>query len=135
MLNLQNIKNGDKIAVAVSGGVDSMVLLHRLLQLKTQLSLEIIAVNIDHGIRGKDSENDSIFVKNYCEKLGVYLYFKKVDALTFSKENKVSIENGARILRYQIFNEVVETFKGYKIATAHHKNDLFESVLFNIFHH
>lgn len=133
MLNLENVKQGDKIAVAVSGGVDSMCLLHRLLSLKQQLSLEIIAVNIDHGIRGKASEADSLFVKNYCEKSGVFVYFKKVDAVKYSSENKVSLEAGARVLRYEVFSEVLNEFKGYKIATAHHKNDLFESVLINAF--
>ena len=79
MLKLNNINFGDKVAVAVSGGIDSMCLLHLLLQEKQRLNLEIIAVNIDHSIRGKDSENDSLFVKNYCEKLGVLLYYKKVN--------------------------------------------------------
>ena len=133
MLKLQNVNHGDKIAVAVSGGVDSMCLLHQLLALKQQLSLEIIAVNIDHGIRGKASETDSLFVKNYCEKSGVFTYFKKVDAPLYSAENKVSIELSARILRYEVFNEVLALYPGFKIATAHHKNDLFESVLLNVF--
>ena len=132
-MKLENVFYGDKIAVAVSGGKDSVCLLHLLLNNKEKLNIEIIAVNVDHGIRGKESENDSLFVKNYCEKLGVTLYFKKVDAATFSKENKLSLENGARVLRYEFFSEVLQKNKGFKIATAHHKNDLFESVLINLF--
>ena len=129
MLTLNNVNYGDKIAVAVSGGVDSVVLLHALNERKTALNLTLYAVNIDHSIRGKDSENDSLFVKNYCEKLGVSLYFEKVDAVEFSKTNKLSLENGARVLRYEVFNKFLQTYSGFKIATAHHKNDLFESAV------
>ena len=133
MLKLNNINFGDKVAVAVSGGIDSMCLLHLLLQEKQRLNLEIIAVNIDHSIRGKDSENDSLFVKNYCEKLGVLLYYKKVDAPAYAKQEKLSLENAGRVLRYQFFNEVLSKNQGFKLATAHHKSDLFESVLLNVF--
>ena len=133
MLKLNNINFGDKVAVAVSGGIDSMCLLHLLLQEKQRLNLEIIAVNIDHSIRGKDSENDSLFVKNYCEKLGVLLYYKKVDAPAYAKQEKLSLENAGRVLRYQFFNEVLTKNQGFKLATAHHKSDLFESVLLNVF--
>ena len=132
-MKLLNVSFGDKIAVAVSGGKDSMCLLHSLLNKKQQLNLEIIAVNVEHNIRGKDSVSDSLFVKNYCEKVGVFLYQKSVDAPLYSKQNKLPLEEGARILRYGVFKDVLTEFKGFKIATAHHKNDLLESVLFNLF--
>ena len=61
-MKLENVFYGDKIAVAVSGGKDSVCLLHLLLNNKEKLNIEIIAVNVDHGIRGKESENDSLFV-------------------------------------------------------------------------
>lgn len=132
-MELLNVNSGDKIAVAVSGGKDSMCLLYCLNNLKSKLNIELIAVNVDHGIRGEESRKDSEFVKNYCEKLGVFLYFEKVDVPQYCKRNNLSIEEGARILRYGVFKKVLDRFKGYKIATAHHKNDLFESVLFNLF--
>ncbi len=133
MIDLSLIKNNQTIAVALSGGKDSMCLLHSLLALKNDYNLTIKAVNIDHSIRGNDSENDSLFVKNYCEKLGVELAFYKVDAVKFSKENGYTLEQGARILRYQVFDNLLAENYCDVIATAHHKTDNFETVLFNIF--
>lgn len=133
MLKLQNVNYGDKLIVALSGGKDSMCLIHCLTSVKNTLNLSIAAVNVDHNIRGEESRSDSSFVKNYCEKQGIPLYFKSVDAVKYSKENGMSLENAARVLRYKVFDEALLKYKGYKIATAHHKNDQFESVLFNIF--
>lgn len=133
MIDYSLILKNQTIAVAVSGGMDSMCLLHILLSCREKYNLTIKAINIDHSIRGKDSENDSLFVKDYCEKNGVELKFFKVDAVNFSKENKYTLEQGARILRYKIFNDLLTENYADKIATAHHLNDNFESVLLNIF--
>ena len=133
MIDLSLIKKNQTIAVALSGGKDSICLLHNLLAIKNDYNLTIKAINIDHSIRGKDSENDSLFVKNYCDKLGVSLAFFKVDAITFSKENGYSLEQGARILRYEVFDNLLKENFCDAIATAHHKSDNFETVLFNIF--
>ena len=133
MIDLSLIQKNQTIAVALSGGKDSMCLLTCLLALKNDYNLTIKAINIDHSIRGVESENDSLFVKNYCEKLGMPLAFFKVDAIEFSKENGYSLEQGARILRYQIFDKLLSENFADKIATAHHKSDNFETVLFNIF--
>ncbi len=133
MLNYSLINKGDTIAVALSGGKDSTFLLHLLLLCKDELQLTIKAVNIDHSIRGEESNRDSEFVKNYCQKLGVPLFFKKVDAVSYSKQNKISLEQGARELRYGVFKEAVLSGFCNKIATAHHAEDNFESVLFNLF--
>ncbi len=133
MIDLSLIQNNQTIAVALSGGKDSMCLLHELLAVKDRLNLTIKAINIDHGIRGEESESDSLFVKNQCEKLGVPLAFYKVEAVTFSKENGYTLEQGARILRYDIFDKLLSEKFADKIATAHHKSDNFETVLFNIF--
>ena len=133
MIDLSLISKNQTIAVALSGGKDSTCLLHCLLALKNDYNLTVKAINIDHSIRGKDSENDSLFVKNYCEELGVPLAFFKVDAVKFSNENGYTLEQGARILRYQIFNDLLNENYCDVIATAHHKSDNFETVLFNIF--
>ncbi len=133
MIDYSLISKNQTIAVALSGGMDSMCLLHLLLSRKEEYNLTIKAINIDHSIRGKESESDSLFVKNYCEKLGIPLKFFKVDAVKFSKENKYTLEQGARVLRYTIFNDLLSENYADKIATAHHLNDNFESVLFNVF--
>ncbi len=133
MTNLFDDYKNSVIAVALSGGKDSMCLLNLLLKAQKTHNLTVKAVNIDHSIRGENSEADSNFVKNYCEKLGVELRFFKVDAISYAKENNLSLEEGARALRYQVFDSLLnENFADF-IATAHHLSDNFETVLLNIF--
>ena len=133
MIDKSLFNNGEKIAVALSGGKDSMCLLSLLLENRKQLNIEVCAVHVDHSIRGIDSENDASFVKNYCEKLDVPIKIYKVDAPLYCKQNGLSLEQGARLLRYGIFNELLACGYCDKVATAHHKNDNFESLLFNLF--
>ena len=148
------------IAVAVSGGMDSMALLHclcnspSLLRNATPLSHPVgfadtpregnegnyaaaapalCVINIEHGIRGEDSLSDSKFVADYCKQNNIKCYQYKVDALKYSKSEKISLEAAARVLRYQKFYEFLEENPNYVIATAHHKQDNTESVLLNIF--
>lgn len=127
------LSHGETIAVAISGGKDSVCLLHILLSLKNELNLTVKAVHVDHSIRGKESERDASFVKKLCENLSVPLKVFKVDAVRFSEENHLSLEQSARLLRYQIFDNLLSENYADKIATAHHKNDCFETLLFNIF--
>ncbi len=132
MLNESLLKSGETIAVAISGGKDSVCLLDMFLAAKERLGIAVKAVNVDHGIRGETSERDSLFVKNLCEKLNVPLYYKKVDCPAYSRENGLSAEEGARALRYKVFNEAIESGFCDKIATAHHSDDRAETVLFNL---
>ena len=132
MLKFSTEIKGKTIAVALSGGKDSMCLFNLLLKQKEQLNIKLKAVNIDHSIRGKESENDSLFVKNYCMKVGVELYFDKVDAVKFSNENGYSLEESARILRYEILDKILKQNYADYIATAHHLSDNFETVLLNL---
>ena len=76
------IKSGEKIAVACSGGKDSMSLLHFLWSHKDELGIDVLAVNVDHGIR-ENSESDSKFVANYCEKNNIKIYSFKVIPFSF----------------------------------------------------
>lgn len=124
---------GDTVAVAVSGGSDSMALLHALNSAVNKLKINIIAVNVEHGIRGKSSINDSNFVKDFCKKNNIVLKTFTVDAVAYAKENKLSIEQSARILRYECFNSLLSDGTCNKIATAHHLSDNAETVLLNLF--
>ncbi len=133
MIDKSLFNSGEVVAVALSGGKDSICLLNLLLDLKKQLNITVKAIHVDHSIRGKESVKDANFVKNYCEKLGVLLKTYTVDAPAFCKQNKLSLEQGARELRYKIFNELLSDGYCDKIATAHHKNDSYESLLFNLF--
>ena len=133
MFNKSLIKKGEVIAVALSGGKDSVCLLHNLLSLSQELNITVKAVHVEHGIRGEESKNDAEFCKNLCKKLCVPLHLESVDAITFSKHNGYTLEQGARILRYEVFAKLITSNFADKIATAHHKNDSFETLLFNLF--
>lgn len=114
-----------KIALAVSGGADSMVMLYLFMN---NYKGEFFVVNVDHSIRGTSSVSDSDFVEDYCKKNGVKIKRFKVDALGYAKEKRISTELSARLLRREIF----ESLDCDYIATAHHKGDLAETVLYRI---
>ena len=133
MIDKSLFKRGDAVAVALSGGKDSMCLLHLLLKSRDELGITVKAINVEHGIRGEKSLSDSDFVAKECAILGVPLYFQRVDSLGFSSENGLSVEEAARILRYKVFQSAADEGFCNKIATAHHASDRVETTLFNIF--
>lgn len=131
---LQNklFKKGDTVAVAVSGGVDSMCLLNFLNEQKNNFGVKLVAVNVDHGIR-KESAEESKFVANFCKKIGISCYKFKIDVPQIANEQKLGLEEAARIARYKIFESVIKKGLANKIAIAHHQSDQAETVLLNIF--
>lgn len=132
MLNTSLLEKNQTVAVALSGGKDSVCLLYSLLGQADRLQIFVKAINVEHGIRGQASVLDTEFVKELCKKLNVPLKCYSVNALEFAKKNSLSTEQAARILRYQCFdNALIEGFCDV-VATAHHKNDATETVLFNL---
>ncbi|NLK17489.1 MAG: tRNA lysidine(34) synthetase TilS [Clostridiales bacterium] len=126
------IHKGDVIGCAVSGGSDSMALLHFLLSLREPMGFEVVCVNVDHGIRGKESEEDSDFVRRFCESEKVEFLFKKADAPVFAKERRIGLEQAAREIRYSFFYELIESGRCAKAFTAHNKMDNVETIMLNI---
>lgn len=126
------IKKGETVGVALSGGSDSMCLLHVLNTLKDRLGFKLVAINIDHNLR-ENSKKDSLFVKNYCEKHNIKLYAFSIDVNKICAEKHLSVEQGAREGRYKIFKKLVETGEVNKIALGHHMQDQVETILLNIF--
>ena len=125
-------KKGEKIAVACSGGSDSMCLLHFLFANKKEFGIDICVINVDHGIR-ENSADDSKFVQEYCNKNGIVCYKFKVDVPSLAQENKTGIEETARTARYKIFETMILKGVVDKVALAHHQQDQIETVLLNIF--
>lgn len=123
----------NKVAVATSGGPDSMALLHFLNANKDLLKIHLLAINVEHGIRGKDSISDSQFVKDYCTNNSIPLLSYSVDSISYAKDNKLSLEESARALRYQCFNDAKAQGLFDYLLTAHHALDNVETVLFNLF--
>ena len=130
---IPQILYGKTVAVAVSGGADSMALLHFTANFCTRFNIKTVALNIEHGIRGENSLRDSAFVKDYCTKNNIPLLEYKVDAKQKAKTDKLPIEQAARILRYECFFDAVKSGKCDAVLTAHHLSDNLESVLFNLF--
>jgi tRNA(Ile)-lysidine synthase len=135
LLNIKKhnlIKSGETVAVACSGGKDSMALLHYLWNNRKEIGCNIVAINVDHDIR-ENSADDSSFVKNFCKKNGIEVYSFKVNAVQFAEDNKLSIEQAARECRYKVFEGVVAKGIASKIALAHHLQDQAETILLNLF--
>ncbi len=133
-VNLSNLINkGETVAVALSGGSDSMSLLYYMLSQAEKFPFNVVAINVEHGIRGKESILDSEFVASQCKALSVPLITYSVNCIKESKKQKLSIEQVARKLRYDCFYDALSQGKCDKIATAHHLDDNVESVLFNLF--
>jgi len=126
------VNRGETIAVACSGGKDSMSLLHFLNTYKNELGIEVVAVNVDHSIRD-NSASDSTFVINYCHKHDIRVYSYKVNVLQFAEDKKLTIEQAARECRYRVFKTIVTKHIADKIALAHHIQDQAETILLNIF--
>jgi len=127
----KDLKN-NTIAVALSGGSDSMSLVTYLLNNKKRLNLQLKVINIEHGIRGDESERDSNFVKKFCENNNIECFMFKVDSIKLANNKGYSLEQAARILRYECFNKVINECKADYIATAHHKSDNAETIIFNL---
>jgi len=122
------IQSGEDVAVALSGGMDSVSLLFVLHELQKELDFFLSAVHINHQLRGDDSDDDELFCKNLCERLNIKFTVLTYNINEIAKKNKKSIELTARKIRYDSF----ELLKADKIATAHNQNDFLETVILNL---
>lgn len=121
--------SGRTVAVGVSGGADSMALLHVLLELKDEFGMKIIACHVNHGIRGETADRDEKFVVEACERLGVDVRVLRADVPAMAKKMHLGVEECGRKVRYDFFNSVAD---GVIIATAHTLSDRSETLLLNI---
>ncbi len=125
------IKPGEVIAVGCSGGRDSIALLHYLNSIKNELDCEVVAVTVDHGIRA-NSALDVDFVMQFCKENKIRAYKFKGESLKVAKEEKLTLEQAARKVRYGVFETLIKKGLADKIALAHHMYDQAETVLLNI---
>jgi len=125
------IKKGDNIVIGVSGGPDSMTLLHVLYSLKDKIGFEISVSHINHMLR-EEADEETEYVKNFCKQLGVDCYIKRVAIQKEAEKLKISTELAGRNARYEFFEEIANKVGANKIATAHNANDNAETVLMNI---
>lgn len=121
------IEKGKPVIAAVSGGADSMALLHLLNSVKGTFSL--CAAHVNHMLRGTAAAADRDFVKQACGQLNIPLYIKEIDVAVLAKEQKIGTEAAGRAVRYAFLEEVQKSLGGGRIATAHHMDDNAETVL------
>lgn len=118
----------DRVLLAVSGGLDSMVmaeLFHRIRQ-------PFAIAHVNFGLRAHESDDDALFVKNKAEQYGVPFHLTTFDTTAFAAEKGISIQMAARELRYHWFTELLRQYSYTCVATAHHQNDVLETLLLNL---
>ena len=125
-------KEGSAVLCAVSGGADSVCLLHMMLSLSQKENFTVYAAHFNHGLRGAEAERDQEFVRGLCEKWGVSCVFGAGDTKARIYETGETVEEGARALRYAFLTEAAKKVGAEKIATAHTANDQAETVLFRL---
>lgn len=123
------LDGGGKVVAGLSGGADSVCLLRVLLMLEAEYGVNISAVHVNHMLRGQESDRDEMFCIDLCGRWNVPLEVKRVDAKAYAEENSLSLEEGAREVRYAVFQSVSS---GGRIATAHTASDNAETVIHNL---
>jgi tRNA(Ile)-lysidine synthase len=120
------IKYGDSIVVGVSGGPDSMALLHLLSRIKKSLDIQIICAHVHHNLR-KESDEEKAFVEHFCANYGIIFEWYKIK--DYGDDN---FHNEARSIRYNYFSKIVKKYNAKYLFTAHHGDDLIETILMRI---
>ncbi len=120
--------NEDKLILAISGGADS-VALARLLH---ENGFNFVFAHCNFNLRGKESNEDELFVKNLSKKLEIQFFSKSFDTEKYAKENKISVQMAARELRYNWFEELRSEIQAQYILVAHHRDDDLETFFINL---
>ena len=130
----QLIRPGDGVVVGLSGGPDSVFLLYALHTLQARMGFTLRAVHVHHGIRGAEADRDAAFSEKLCAKLVVPFQAVHVDAPSYAAQQGLSLEEAARILRYEALETARQqlTTPTAWIAVAHHLDDQAETVLHNL---
>lgn len=122
----------DVVLVGLSGGADSVCLLHFLQYLAKEKHFALAAVHVNHGLRGRAARADEQFCKELCKKLDIPLFVKKVDAKSVAQKYNLSPEHGARKARYVAYSQVVKKWGATRLALGHHLDDQAETFLLNL---
>lgn len=123
------ISYGDEIVIGFSGGPDSLALLHILLSIKEEYNLTLHAAHINHMIRGEEALRDEEFCRRFCRENGITFHLLREDVNSLAKKLKITSEEAGRKVRYEFFNNIIESNPNGKIALAHNLNDNGETII------
>ncbi len=123
---------GEKVLVGVSGGPDSVALLHILKEISPEFNLTLAIAHFNHDLRGNASNRDAGFVAALADRLHLALYSEKGDVRAYRRRHRLSLETAARKLRYAFLLKIIQTHNFDKIALGHHMDDNAEQVLMNL---
>ena len=126
------ISPGDVVCVGFSGGADSVCLLLWLRELSEELSFQLQAVHVNHGLRGRESDEDQAFAEEFCRERGIPLFVYEYQVAQMAREGRMGLEEAGRAARRRAYEECMEKNGATRIALAHHQNDLAETVLFHL---
>ncbi|CFX10697.1 Lysidine-tRNA(Ile) synthetase [Syntrophomonas zehnderi OL-4] len=125
------LEPGERVIVAVSGGPDSMALLNILKTLSTQLDIELVAAHVNHDLR-PEAQAEAEFVAEQSHSLGIPCHIRKINVRELARQEKTSLEDAGRRARYRFFYTLLAEQGAAKIATAHHRDDVAETVLLHL---
>lgn len=125
----QLLKKRSTVLVGVSGGPDSMALLHFLKGLRHDWKLDVIALTVDHQLRGPASAADADYVERYCKESGIHCERENVDVKSYMTERGIGTQTAARELRYKFFKKQMEAYNANYLALGHHGDDQAETML------
>ena len=121
----------DHILIALSGGPDSVAMFDLFMQIMDDLNIHISVAHFNHGLRGAEADNDAKFVSDLCQRSGIECYTEKGNVAKFARDNKLAIEQAARLKRYEFLDRVAANILADKVATGHTQNDQAETVLYH----
>lgn len=131
IVNNKLIKPNNHIILGISGGPDSIALLFIMQKIKSEFNLTLSVAHVNHSLRPEADEEEAL-VKKLCHNLDIPFYSYKADVTNIAKQNKISIEEAGRNVRYDFFNQLLAKINADLIATAHHQDDNAETVLINL---
>jgi tRNA(Ile)-lysidine synthase len=128
----QQLVSGKKLVVAVSGGADSVCLLHILAKLQEKLKVKLHVAHLNHQLRGNESEADAKYVSALSRQLGIPATIEGRDVKGYQKRHRLSLEEAAREVRYGFLAEVAKTMGTKLVAVGHTRDDHIETILLHL---
>lgn len=129
----RTLARGDRVVVAVSGGADSLALLHLLVELSAPLDVTVAGlVHLHHGLRGADADADAALCQDHAARLALPLHLESADVGTLARRARRSVEWAGREARYECFARALDALGGTRLATGHTLDDQAETVLLRL---